>query len=365
MAWAAYFRCFPSDFLNGLAGLSPEEQVVYFTVILKQYDLGGPVLLKHHDRDLRQRADLTPRKLRATLDLLVERGKLVEENGAVWNERAAEEISKTTEILEKNRQNAHRGGEANKIRLSRLHDTQNGKGKTNKISESREPTGQPNGYPTGYPKGEPKVEPKGEPTGELIQNPESRIGVPAVIEGNPPRVSVPAAAPPSASPDLAGSQRADLDAALALCAGALGQHAPADFVIGPMLPVLREFGNELVALILRSEADRPRKRPIRTWGVWANAVRERVDDYRRNPSSAPPQVSAATKVTADADGRSVRFPPPMGLVPWSQARGMLAKFDATGYWPVSLGEQPGRPGCPIADADVATMRREISGGLAA
>ena len=58
-----YFQCFPSDFLAGLSGLSPEEQVVYFTIVLRNYDLGGPVLLRHYERDLCQRADVTKRKL--------------------------------------------------------------------------------------------------------------------------------------------------------------------------------------------------------------------------------------------------------------------------------------------------------------
>lgn len=352
-----YFQCYPSDFLAGLSGLEPQEAVLYFTIVLRNYDLGGPVLLKHYERDLCQRADMSRRKLAAALESLVARGKLEVVDGGYMNPRAVVEIEKISRIFEKNRASAPLGGRANAERLARQKKGQNESGFPNEINE--------NGKPTGEPKPKPKQEPVGSITASRnlspneaqarIQNPERTQ---TSLDSRNPR-------------DLTSGPSTDADRFERLrveCAEALGPDlAPADFVIGPMLLLADEIGHDKLLLILRSERDRPRRNKPRSWSIWAQNVREKLPSYEAEaystgmPRPESAAVARAPLPKADPDGRQIRVSAPRHSMPWSEFRSHVDRFDRDGYWPMSLGPEPGRAGCVASPDDVALMRSELKG----
>lgn len=362
MSGLPYFQCYPSDFLTGLSGLSPEEQVVYFTIVLRQYDLGGPVLLRHYERDLRLRSELSSRRLMKVIESLVDRGKLEwvgegSERG-LQNHRAAVEIKKIEQFFDKKRSAAVAGGLANSERIAREKNRRNESGKGNEISESGEPQGKPQAKRMAKPKGEPSGEPQGEPSAKPNQNPYPERTQTSQVDSKPARDLA------SPSPDRFEKLRAE-------CADALGPDlAPADFVIGPMMLLADEIGRDKLLLILRSERDRPRRSMPRSWSIWAQSVRERLPAYEAAAYStgmqAPAGSNSSTQYLAqDPDGRFIRVGPPRNSMPWSEFRGHVAKYDATAYWPMSLGPEPRKPGCFASPDEIEAMRAEIKGTVAA
>jgi len=91
--------------------------------------------------------------------------------------------------------------------------------------------------------------------------------------------------------------------------------------------------------VLRSEARRPRKRPIRTWSFWAKIVAERIEDGPRI-GSAP--VNGATKE------RVFNLGPEFPHVPESNIPSMIERFVKDGIW-LNRAPKPGEPGCPVPD----------------
>lgn len=91
-------------------------------------------------------------------------------------------------------------------------------------------------------------------------------------------------APPAPPPN-------DLDRIQAACCAALGESAPVDLVIGPMAELFRKFGDERVTETLRSEARRPRKKPVKSWRLWAMIVSEALTGAEQQapvPNSGEP-----------------------------------------------------------------------------
>ncbi|TDX61947.1 uncharacterized protein DUF1376 [Methylosinus sp. sav-2] len=74
----------------------------------------------------------------------------------------------------------------------------------------------------------------------------------------------------------AAPAKSELDRVEDACRAALGSAQPQDLVIGPMVEIVRKFGQERVSLCLASEARRPREKPIRTWKIWARIVVESI-----------------------------------------------------------------------------------------
>jgi len=112
------FDCYPSDFLNGIFGLTSDEIAAYFVVIMLIYDRGEPVPYGERNRELRLRTGLVPRKLHKAISHLIELGKLSLVDGALTNRRAAAELEKIHERTAKNRESSARGGEANRQRFA-------------------------------------------------------------------------------------------------------------------------------------------------------------------------------------------------------------------------------------------------------
>lgn len=164
-----------------------------------------------------------------------------------------------------------------------------------------------------------------------------------------PRVPVAAAAPHAEIHNR-------LDVVMLACQQALGSAAPADFVIGPMVPIVEALGIDLVKTILAAEARRPRRRPIRSWKVWADIVTEEAENYRGKITVAAP----ATQIEPDPDGRTVSLPGSSTPVPWSRMRRYFAAYLETGAWDENrLGPVPKSRHCVLTPAIQAAMREEL------
>jgi len=112
MSGLAWFKCYPRDFNDGMAGLTLEERGAYVTILNLIYARGGPI-----PEDvwwLTSQLGCTKRtwvKVRAAL-IVKRKIYAVNINGidSLMNERAAEEILKYSEISQKFAEAGKRGG---------------------------------------------------------------------------------------------------------------------------------------------------------------------------------------------------------------------------------------------------------------
>lgn len=142
MAGYSRFDCYPSDFLNGLVGMSADEIAVYVVIVMLQYDGGGPVAYEGRERAISVRAGMPRGRLGKAVAGLLQSGKLMLENGCLYNRRAVTEIQKISEKIERNRENSLKGGLANQRNFSQ---------KNNENNAQVVPNGYPNGYPSDSP----------------------------------------------------------------------------------------------------------------------------------------------------------------------------------------------------------------------
>ena len=160
--------------------------------------------------------------------------------------------------------------------------------------------------------------------GVKAQKPESRIQTP-VPENS--------AAATGARLDGTKLDGTNLDEIEAGWRAALGEAAPADVVIGPMLAVVERFGAERVRLALASEARRKRRRPIKSWRLWAEIVGESLAEEPR----APPAPGEMAELL---NGERV---------PRAALMAAVERWNAGGDWPTTLGGPPRRHGCALPE----------------
>lgn len=123
-------------------------------------------------------------------------------------------------------------------------------------------------------------------TGSVTETVTSSKGREGKGEGRENRDNLPAQLPVAAPGN-------ELDRVQAACCAALGEKAPVDLVIGPMVEAFRQFGEKRVLDTLRSEARRPRQKPVKSWKLWAVIVGEASASAPRPPSAqAPPDEPA-------------------------------------------------------------------------
>jgi len=152
--------------------------------------------------------------------------------------------------------------------------------------------------------------------GASTQKPEAR----SQKESSPAKVAVAARAGPV--------EKSELDQIEASCRQALGESAPADFVVGPMVLAVRKHSLSAVVLTLQSEVRRPRKKPIRTWALWAQIVDDSISGDRS-------QVVQPTALDLPDDRwRSI----------------MSAWRGGDGHWAMAYGPRPGQSGCRVPEA---------------
>jgi hypothetical protein len=101
-------------------------------------------------------------------------------------------------------------------------------------------------------------------------------------------------AAPMASPEPEAPPGNEFDRVQAECSRAIGAQAPLDLVIGPMVELVRKYGQERVNFQLQSESRRQRRTPIKRWGLWAEIVAERLLEKHGvdppNPSETGPKI---------------------------------------------------------------------------
>jgi hypothetical protein len=184
--------------------------------------------------------------------------------------------------------------------------------------------------------GNPALKP-GVNQGDKAQKPESRLQTleseNSAASASPPRNDgrLTDALWPPRNDGVCGARLDDVEAA---CRAALGEAAPLDAVIGPMLPVVEKFGAARVSLELASQARRKRRRPIKSWRLWAEIVAETLAEQPRAP---PPPAEDMTPLL---HGESV---------PRAALLAAIERWNAGGDWPSSLGGPPHRHGCALPE----------------
>jgi len=138
MSGVARFDCYPSDFLNGMVGMTADQIAVYTTIIFMQYDRGEAILIEGREREIAIRAGMTRNRLAKAIEGLVALGKLHNEDGHVFNDRTEKELAKIRVRIAEKREFSAKGGEATRQKFN-TND--------NKNSSPIGPDGQPNGQP--------------------------------------------------------------------------------------------------------------------------------------------------------------------------------------------------------------------------
>jgi hypothetical protein len=126
MGGVSRFDCYPSDFLNGIIGLTADQIATYTVVMMMIYDRGKAIAYVGRERELQVRAGLTRTRLDKAIAHLVENGKLSVVDGCLENRRTQQELEKIRERIEKNRENSEKGGFASKRNWNAKHNENNG-----------------------------------------------------------------------------------------------------------------------------------------------------------------------------------------------------------------------------------------------
>lgn len=79
---APYIPFYPSDWLAGVAALTPAEVGVYINVLALVYENDGPV--PYDAKRLSRRMGITAGPLKRIIDALIEQGKLTDEEGGIY-----------------------------------------------------------------------------------------------------------------------------------------------------------------------------------------------------------------------------------------------------------------------------------------
>lgn len=101
-----YFRFYPSDFMNGVRGLTAQEVGVYTMILCRIYEDGGPIEL--HLKRLSTYCGMREKTFETVINNLIDLGKLDLENGMISNSRAEAEISSRANDLK----NSSKAGKA-------------------------------------------------------------------------------------------------------------------------------------------------------------------------------------------------------------------------------------------------------------
>ncbi len=94
-----WFKLYPSDFMNGVRGLTPQQVGLYTMLLCKMYEEASDI--EYHQLKLATYCNMRPTSFQKTFDQLVELGKISVEDGMVKNSRAEKEISDRADKLKK------------------------------------------------------------------------------------------------------------------------------------------------------------------------------------------------------------------------------------------------------------------------
>ena len=93
-----FFRFYPSDFMDGVRGLSAQEVGLYTMLLCRMYEESGPI--EDHPLRLSTYCGMREKTFAKTLEKLVALGKIKRRNGMLTNDRAEIEISDRSHDLE-------------------------------------------------------------------------------------------------------------------------------------------------------------------------------------------------------------------------------------------------------------------------
>ena len=305
MSGQPWLKFYPADWRQDpalrMCSLAARGLWIEMLCLMWQADPCGSLLVNGKQVTPRQLAPLvgtSPKDAEVLVDELAEAGVFSrDEDGAIYSRRMRKDVDKAN------------------------RDKANGKG-----------GGNPRLKGDDNPRLKAGVNPPNNPSangGVKAQKPEARSQRPEAAP-QPPRAVDPER--PSAK----------LDRILAACSGALGDHAPVDPVIGP-IALLIERGAKLdeVLTILRSETQRPRQKPIRTWKLWAEKVAEQL--------ASAPVVAIKPLRPEDPADPLVHLTDEVAW-PESLVRKVADRFDLyPDSWPDGVGPAPGCPGCRVPE----------------
>ena len=86
-----FFRFYPSDFMDGVRGLSAQEVGLYTMLLCRMYEESGPI--EDHPLRLSTYCGMREKTFTTTLEKLVALGKIKRRDGMLTNDRAEIEIS--------------------------------------------------------------------------------------------------------------------------------------------------------------------------------------------------------------------------------------------------------------------------------
>jgi uncharacterized protein YdaU (DUF1376 family) len=92
-----YFRFYPGDFMRGVRGLTAQETGLYVMLLCRMYEESGPI--ENHALKLSTYCGMRQATFQKTLDRLIALDKITASDGALFNERAAVEISNRADDL--------------------------------------------------------------------------------------------------------------------------------------------------------------------------------------------------------------------------------------------------------------------------
>lgn len=301
MVTRPWMPLYVADYLADTTHLSAAEHGAYLLLIMHYWQSGG---LPKEDRKLARIARMSDREWKDARETVAEFF-----DGEWRHQRIDKELTESAEKYERRAMAGKKGGIAKAERVA-----------SDKLS---------NGIASSNASG--NATPKQE---ALLYQPQPQShsdNLPAQL--SVPRGPAESDRPASERPPDPGARltKSELDAVEAACRAALGEAQPQDLVIGPMVEIVRKFGQERVALYLASEARRPREKPIRTWKIWARIVAEAlVDSLPRSSSDA----------SAGPPERQFRI----GYqdLEWSEsfARSALSRWEESGIWFDAWGPIP-------------------------
>jgi uncharacterized protein YdaU (DUF1376 family) len=123
MTETPWFKCYPSDFLNGVAELSPHEGFVYTIVIMRIYDEGGPI--PDDPEKIARRCNMRLHKCKEAIDFLCagDDAKLIRQDGYLSNTRAQTEITNSSLKRHQNARSANKRWEKQDEKPNKNNDT--------------------------------------------------------------------------------------------------------------------------------------------------------------------------------------------------------------------------------------------------
>jgi hypothetical protein len=120
---ATWFRCDPSKLIGALSGMAPDHGYVYTMVLLRIYEVGGPVDDDEHV--LARRTGHTVKKVSEAIQWLVARDKIQRlENGLLDSRTTHEELAYREKLI-KDAQNAGNSSVKKRASVSFKKDKQN------------------------------------------------------------------------------------------------------------------------------------------------------------------------------------------------------------------------------------------------